>query len=277
MKSLVLAAFVAVIFACNKKANDVAPAPTEITKDTTVVVDSHNSQNSLDYIGIYKGVLPCADCEGIETLLQLSEDFTYTLTNKYLGKDVKTYEQKGTFMWNDEGDGIILDTSKDKSQRYFVGENKLIQLDATGQKVTGVLADKYILSKLPESQAVKTDAPSKMKEVIFLGTRWRLAQLGGNVIPKNNEREYALEFRTKDEFSAYAGCNSIGGKFRVKDNKIKFTNVFSTKMFCENGKTEEVFVKALEQSDNYVRNAKMLQLRAGGSVLAQFDPINKTK
>ena len=25
---------------------------------------SHNAKNSLDYIGTYKGILPCADCEG---------------------------------------------------------------------------------------------------------------------------------------------------------------------------------------------------------------------
>ena len=35
---------------------------------------AHNSRNSLDWAGIYEGVLPCADCPGIQTRLTLSRD-----------------------------------------------------------------------------------------------------------------------------------------------------------------------------------------------------------
>ena len=42
----------------------------------------NTSKNS----GIYKGVLPCADCAGIETTLQLNSDGTYDLTQNYSGK-----------------------------------------------------------------------------------------------------------------------------------------------------------------------------------------------
>lgn len=40
------------------------------------------SENS----GIYSGLLPCADCAGIETTLQLNTDGTYDLTQNYSGK-----------------------------------------------------------------------------------------------------------------------------------------------------------------------------------------------
>ena len=35
---------------------------------------SHNSMNSLDWEGIYTGLLPCADCEGIQTVIKLNRD-----------------------------------------------------------------------------------------------------------------------------------------------------------------------------------------------------------
>jgi len=35
----------------------------------TTIVDAHNAQNVRDYVGIYYGTMPCADCERIETTL----------------------------------------------------------------------------------------------------------------------------------------------------------------------------------------------------------------
>jgi NlpE N-terminal domain len=45
------------------------------------------------------------------------------------------------------GSIITLTGIKNKPNEYFVGENKLIQLDIDGNKITGSLADKYILKK----------------------------------------------------------------------------------------------------------------------------------
>lgn len=106
-----------------------------------------NSMNSLDWDGMYKGVTPCADCEGIETSLTLNKDNSYVLTTKYLGKSTKTNETKGTFSWNAEGNTIILSTITDGPNQFFVGENQLTQLDMSGKKITGTLAEKYILRK----------------------------------------------------------------------------------------------------------------------------------
>ena len=32
---------------------------------------AHSAQNSLDYDGIYRGTIPCADCEGIKATVYL--------------------------------------------------------------------------------------------------------------------------------------------------------------------------------------------------------------
>lgn len=108
----------------------------------------HSSKNALDWDGTYKGIVPCADCEGIETTLVLGKELTYTLKTKYLGKsDAKVFEEKGKFNWDKSGQIITLDGIKDAPNKYFVGENKIIQLDMNGKKITGEQADLYILKK----------------------------------------------------------------------------------------------------------------------------------
>ena len=138
---------------CQKKAEK-----DEASQDTTAVVtdsvsstvsDDHTSKTSLDYFGMYKGVLPCADCNGISTTIILSQDLTYQIITIYLGKKQKIQREKGTFTWNKEGNTILFKEIKNAPNQYFVGENTLIQLDMEGKKITGELANKYVLVKLP--------------------------------------------------------------------------------------------------------------------------------
>ena len=58
----------------------------EVNQVNKTVIDSHTSDMSLDWAGVYEGVLPCADCDGIETTLELKKDHTYVATYKYIGK-----------------------------------------------------------------------------------------------------------------------------------------------------------------------------------------------
>src|SRR5699024_11158127 len=101
---------------------------------------AHNSQNALDWAGVYQVILPCADCEGIQTTLEIDEDNGYRIQTKYLGtkeKEKDTFTESGKFSWNDEGQIITLENGN----KYFVGENYLNQLDRDGNEITGELAD----------------------------------------------------------------------------------------------------------------------------------------
>jgi uncharacterized lipoprotein NlpE involved in copper resistance len=106
----------------------------------------HTSQTSLDYYGMYLGTVPCADCEGIETTIILG-DTDYSVKTVYLGKDKTEYKETGTYSWDKSGQIITLEGIKNAPNKYFVGENQLIQLDMNGDRITGELADKYILRK----------------------------------------------------------------------------------------------------------------------------------
>ncbi|MCH7415403.1 copper resistance protein NlpE [Belliella sp. R4-6] len=110
-------------------------------------VEHHTALNSLDYMGIYKGVLPCADCEGIQTTVELGSGNSYTKKVIYLGKDdQEVIETSGTFSWNEGGNTITLNEEEEPNQ-YFVGENILFHLDMEGNRIEGELAEKYQLNK----------------------------------------------------------------------------------------------------------------------------------
>jgi len=149
MKNTVLLALFAILglLSCKPKDAAVAESPAP-AGDTTMTDNAHNANNSLTWNGMYKGVVPCADCEGIETLLVLNTDNTYLLRTNYIGKpDAQAIEKTGAITWNAEGNTVILGGIENAPNQYFVGENKVIQLDMTGQRITGQLADKYILTK----------------------------------------------------------------------------------------------------------------------------------
>lgn len=115
-------------------------------------LSAHNSQNSVDWPGKYFGVLPCADCEGIETEIELFSDLTFIRSMKYLGKNEIVFADEGKFSWNEKGNKIILKSENANFKDiFFVGENILIQLDQNGDRIKGNLSQHYILKKNKKS------------------------------------------------------------------------------------------------------------------------------
>lgn len=107
---------------------------------------AHNSQNSVDWMGTYEAVLPCADCPGIKTVLVLREDETFEIRSEYLERDTESADE-GTFVWEDNGSVVHL-KGENTDLKLKVGENILFQLDQEGKEITGNLAEHYRYKKL---------------------------------------------------------------------------------------------------------------------------------
>ena len=73
----------------------------DATTDDQTVVDMHTSEISLDWAGVYEGTMPCASCEGIETVVELKDDNTFTATYTYMGEDEYTVSNEGMFTWDE--------------------------------------------------------------------------------------------------------------------------------------------------------------------------------
>lgn len=141
------------LFACDSAKDDSTEQTEEIIDDSTVEGDiSHgdNSRVSLDWSGTYKGLLPCADCEGIEAEVTLNEDETFHYKYVYLTskEDQVVFEESGKFEWDAAGSKITLTFESELAKpQYRVGENHLLMLGEAGEIIEGSLADAYVLNK----------------------------------------------------------------------------------------------------------------------------------
>lgn len=228
--------------------------------------DGHTSANSLDVYGTYRGILPCADCEGIKTTIYLNTDDTFKTVMQYIGRD-GTYETTGKMAWDEKGGSILLTDQDGKpAGRYQVGENTLTQLDLKGNKITGPLASSSILTK---------------SNYRLLDKKWTLVELMGKPVEPSStmKKDAFIIFNDADNrYSASAGCNSISGNFRVEGfNKLTLSKGMSTLMACPDMTLEDELTKVLETADSFIVNGDELQLVKGRMApLARFKiPMNR--
>ena len=113
-----------------------------------VAADTHTSETSLDWAGVYEGTMPCASCEGIETVVELKDNHTFTASYTYMGGENEdfTTTSEGEFTWDDSGQIVTL-VDGDNISQFKIGENKITLLGDDGKVNTGELAEFYVLKK----------------------------------------------------------------------------------------------------------------------------------
>lgn len=151
MKFLIILFAVLCFASCKNEEKTSETTSVENTEENmkTTPVDSHNSQNSLDWAGVYEGVLPCENCQGVETNIQIDENMDYELSQNYMGgEEENNINETGKFEWNKQGNTISLG---ERRKLYFkVSENYLLQVFKDESKVMGDSAMQYRLRKINE-------------------------------------------------------------------------------------------------------------------------------
>jgi heat shock protein HslJ len=223
-----------------------------------VKATSDNSMTSVDWVGTYQGVLPCADCEGIKTQIVLNKDLSYILETQYLGKDEKVFQSKGTFKWNESGSKITLDN--ENKQMYQVGENQIFHLDKDGNRITGEFANNYIL---------------EMEKTELTGKYWKLVRLNGKTV-ETTGKEAFMRFEDEDNrVHGNSSCNIFNGKYELLEgNKIKFSPFAMTRMACIGNNIESEFMQIFEKTTSYSITSNELILQDEfETILAKFEAI----
>lgn len=147
MKTILAVMLLGLLMAgCNNSTEHAAEKTMEGTAPV-IVEEVNNAQNAIDYTGTYKGILPCADCEGIETEITLNKDSTFVEKIKYQGGkgNKNTFEQRGTYISKAAGTIML---NGPEPWAYSVGVGSLTRLDIEGNKITGDLAERYVLKKV---------------------------------------------------------------------------------------------------------------------------------
>ena len=124
--------------------------PATDATDSNAVVDSHTAENALDWPGRYAGLLPCADCEGIQTQLTLNADKTYVLEEHYVKNGRALHPSKGTgrFQFDAKKPSLIRLENTSPTRVYFIGEGYAEARDAQSRdKISSQL--NYRLQQTP--------------------------------------------------------------------------------------------------------------------------------
>ena len=151
MKSIIILLALVCLVSCKDENKKLELETTEISKKSEVTPsnDVFSARDSLDWAGIYEGFLPCEDCEGIETSIEIEKNRDYTLSQEFKGRaGDNSLQETGKFEWDKQGNTISLG---ERQKLYFqVSQNYLLQVFKDESKVMGDSAIKYRLTKINE-------------------------------------------------------------------------------------------------------------------------------
>ncbi|MBL8226655.1 MAG: copper resistance protein NlpE N-terminal domain-containing protein [Chromatiales bacterium] len=127
-----------------------APAPAPAATDADEVEAEAVTVAGISLPATFMGVLPCADCEGIDTTLTLDAAFRYRLRSSYLGKPAgaDTFVEAGRFAVSDAGTRLALYGPSAGTVIFAVqGPDQVTRLDTTGEPIASQL--NYTLRRAP--------------------------------------------------------------------------------------------------------------------------------
>lgn len=263
---ILLCIMVAVLSACNTGRR----GSNAQTNETEVGNPAHNSRNSLDWAGVYKGTLPCADCEGIVVEIRLNENLSYERAMTYLGKDGSRFTDNGRFEWDEKGTKIKLvnaGSPKATDSWFQVGENRLFVLDTEGNRIeSNFPPETYIFKKIDMDN-------------IITEKYWKLIELNGKEIAFAAEGQVReAHFILKDEDNRVignTGCNNMSGSYTLseEENSIHFTPLVTTRMACIGIDYEGDYLNVFQICDKYSVQNDTLTLSKGETPMARFEAV----
>lgn len=137
-----------VLVSCNQPENQ-----QEMSADETELTTSVSEQVDWNLPTMYTGTLPCADCPGINYRLIIEEE-QFTEISHYQDRSIESFEETGT--WEIDGDTLTLRGRENLIlKRFLVDESNLTLLSRTNQKITGDLADMYVLNRTGDQQSIE--------------------------------------------------------------------------------------------------------------------------
>ncbi|CEA15109.1 hypothetical protein ING2E5B_0340 [Fermentimonas caenicola] len=229
----------------------------------------HSSRNSLDWAGVYRGTLPCADCEGIVTEIRLNSDNSFERIIDYLGKGDDKLRESGSFDWDETGGEIIItDKSSDTKEWYKVGENRLIALDIDGNRIeSSIPQEMYVLNKIDIDNVVTEKY-------------WKLIELNGKSIQSSaNETGREAHFilhSNENRITGNSGCNNMMGSYELTEGsaqqgEIKFSPLAATRMACLDAEYEHEYLLIFDGSKKYsIENDTLSLFSDGDTPVAKF-------
>ncbi len=217
-----------------------------------------------NYVGIYRGIMPCADCGGVITELTLQDDNTCIVKRLYIGRSEEVFENKGVYKWDQDNLEILLklDGEQEEYNRFHYSDEGLSKLDRYGQNIYTNLKNSYMLSRYDDANQITS-------------VYWVLTELGGKSVDASSKNIPFFILFNDGEVVGNSGCRSFVGLQNSSEKGDFRVNILSTSLrSCPEAKYEEGFMNVLDQAENYTIKNGELQLSQKNKVpLAKFRQV----
>ena len=93
-------------------------------------------------------------------------------------------------------------------------------------------------------------------------TYWKLLTLNGKKVHLGaGEKELQMVLKETGKVNGFSGCNRFMGSFHRQGTQLQFGPLAATMMMCaETMEQEQMFLKAMESSDNYIIQEEILRI-----------------
>lgn len=109
---------------------------------------------------------------------------------------------------------------------------------------------------------------------LFVGTPWKIAQVGSHTGFAQGVATLSLD--REGGFSAFSGCNGMGGGYTLEAQKLEFKGMVGTLMACDEPKMrdEQILKDALGSGPFTVsEHAGGATLRSAGGLVIELVPV----
>ncbi|MBB2146065.1 META domain-containing protein [Pedobacter sp. LMG 31464] len=101
-------------------------------------------------------------------------------------------------------------------------------------------------------------------------SKWVLSEWPGQIMP-NTTKKATLNFDTDNKVSGKSFCNGFGGMVTIDGDKIKFSELIGTMMYCEDvGQAEGKYTEGLRTANSFKIVSGKLQLLKDGQLAMVF-------
>jgi putative lipoprotein len=110
----------------------------------------------------------------------------------------------------------------------------------------------------------------------FGTTRWKMIRIQGIDVFPDLAKDVFIQFDDRIfQFHGHAGCNNMRGSYTYKDGILKLGPAAMTRMLCDGPgmQVEDVFLKKLDDIDNYQIQGDRLVFRRGNEFIAEFEAL----
>lgn len=121
--------------------------------------------------------------------------------------------------------------------------------------VGATLASTLFFTACSDESFLQTNKP----DVSLTNTYWKAIVFYDKKVPVIT-KEVHIKFDKKLRINGVLGCNNFFGSYTKEDKHLSFSQIGSTRMMCQNIKTEDTFSKVLQETKKYKIEGKTLYL-----------------